>query len=100
MTKLYRVHEQNFEDGTRVFINSFTITKETPCGYWIDYYYTKKFVLKNSKKKFACSSITDAIFSFKKRKERQLSILKAQIDNIERALEIPDKDYIECNYLS
>lgn len=44
-----------------------------------------RFVAHDSKKKFACATIEEAVASFKKRKARQSSILKAQAAHADEA---------------
>lgn len=60
----------------------YEILKETPKGYWIDYFPSKKFVLKsspNTKRRFADSTKSEALNSFIKRKEKQQKILESQV---------------------
>lgn len=47
-----------------------------------------KLVLHNSRKKYACPTIEEAITSFKARKNKQIRIYKAKIDEIRRALQL------------
>ena len=64
----------------------FRIIRYTPAGAWIDYESGEKFVNLRAKKQFACASLAEARESFRQRKARQLHILHAQIETIERAL--------------
>ncbi len=94
-TYLYRIYETLFENGPSIYIARFTIIKETPCGYWIEVYMTKKFVRKDGKKRYAYTTIDGAVAGFYKRKERQIEILQTQLNNARTALVIPRKQYIE-----
>lgn len=68
----------------------YPILSETPRGYWIkddcNWPSEKRFILKDSRKAFAYITIEDALTSYKKRKQRQIKILKAQLVNAENGL--------------
>jgi hypothetical protein len=51
----------------------------TPKGAWLDTGLGKKrFVLRESCKKFACSTVGEAVESLQRRRERQITILAAK----------------------
>jgi len=83
-----------FEDslGSRVeiYFSSYKILNHTPCGFWIEYYNNvgKKFINTKKIKQFAHRNKTDAKVAFKKRKEKQLMIMRKAMSNIELALKI------------
>lgn len=70
---------------TELYLHSYEVLKETPKGVWIQAYGTKKFILQNARKKFACPTIEEAIESFIARKKRQIRILSGQLENAKMA---------------
>ena len=95
--ELYRCDSMTFEGGrVSVSIHGYPIVSHTKCGYWVDIYGHKKWVSNSSKKRFAYPTKAEAIKSFRARKNRQIVILKAQIEHCEAALELPEKDYLDC----
>ena len=83
-----------FDDdlGSRVEIyhSVYKILKYTPCGFWIEYCNKsgKKFINTKRIKQFAHRNKTDAKVAFKKRKEKQLIIMRMAIENIELSLKM------------
>ncbi len=68
------------------------VIKETPCGAWIDYYGSRKFVRLDAKKQFAHKTEKEAFESFQARKRRQVSILKTKLAIAEAALRLTPED--------
>lgn len=68
------------------------VVRETPKGVrlvGLQYGWDKpRFVAHDSKKKFACATVAEAVEGFKKRKERQARILSAQVTNANKAYDI------------
>lgn len=60
----------------------YPITKRTPKGAWI----RGRFVLLTARKRYACNTLSEAIESFKARKQKQIRILKAQLKRAEDEL--------------
>lgn len=99
---LYRYHEiQSAEfwssdpkeaaEAMRLFLDSFPVIKDTPCGCWIDRGYgIKKFVNLKAVRKWAHETPEDAMKSFIARKNRQIRILKNQLLRAEAALHLKD----------
>ena len=56
------------------------VLRETRCGVRLK---DGRFVLKQSRKRYACPTKEEALASFKRRKEVQISILKAQLRSAE-----------------
>jgi hypothetical protein len=96
---LYRYQESFDEEGVETKLIKYLITKRTPQGAWIDLYSydknglylydekeNKKFILLTARKRFACPTIEEAEESFFARKNCQLKILKAQINNVQCAI--------------
>lgn len=84
-TKLYR-----FEDHCDVvLLETYNVVRATSRGAWIKLPYVDKlkFVLNADGKRFAWPTEDEARTSFFRRKARQLKILRAQIANIEAAVE-------------
>lgn len=76
----------------RVILLKYFVKRHTPKGKWIDMGFgDEKFVLNDSKKRFAHETKEDAIQSFIKRKERQKRILSSQLEHAIDALEIAQK---------
>ena len=91
---LYRYDYTNYEAASifgaprvEVHPESFLIVKRTPKGAWVNTYFGRKFVNLGARKRWACPTREEAMESFIARKERQLSILKAQARNVEAALD-------------
>jgi hypothetical protein len=85
--KAYRYNESLTELGVYVYLTDYKVVKETPKGIWIELWIGKnKFVNLQAKKKFACLTIEEALESFKKRKQRQITILEYQLANAKQAL--------------
>jgi len=94
--KYYRYHDARASTGSEefgfssrvdLFVSEYYVIKETPKGVWIESYGTKRFVLHDSRKKFAHPTIESARESFIYRKKRQIKILSAQLKNAQQALE-------------
>ena len=65
----------------------FAVVRHTLRGVWLDYGFEKdKFVLVNSRKRFACPTLDEAKESFLARKRIQLNILEEQIEGVQRIL--------------
>lgn len=96
MAVLYRFHEARFSESRLMLLKSeFPIIKWTNCGAWIDVYGRRRFVNLQSKKKYACFTVEEALESFHARKKRQIRILKAQLAQAEAALKLsPDNESI------
>ena len=77
------------EDWTyvNVYLHEYPIIKTTVKGFWIDMFGRKRFVLSDSRKKFACLTKEDALESFKRRKERQIRLLESQLSHAKTALD-------------
>lgn len=58
----------------------YPVLNYTPKGTWIDTGLGKKrFVRRESRKKFACSTIAEAVESLQRRRERQITVLAARL---------------------
>jgi len=79
---VYRYNDRDNE----IRLETFRVLSHTKCGIWIDYYRTRKFINLEKNKKFACVTFEDALDSFIKRKERQLSILTNQLNTAKNSL--------------
>ena len=73
-----------------VTLEEYAITKRTEKGVWIDYWGKKRFILNDSRKRFACENKELAKESFRRRKLRQRSILQKQLADVGLALELID----------
>ena len=79
VTKLYR-YEPSIDDKLNLL--SFDVIKETDKGYWIDLSYSKKWIKKDARKKYAYESPKLALNNFIKRYEKYLSILENKIGSV------------------
>lgn len=79
VTKLYR-YESSIDDKLKLL--SFDVIKETDKGYWIETSYSKKWIKKNARKKYAYESPKLALHNFIKRYEKYLSILENKIGSV------------------
>lgn len=76
----------------KIVLKTHQILKETPKGYWVRHnMYWKKWVSKDGRKRFAYPTKAEALFNFKKRKEKQQKILKARLDEVNQLLNQIDK---------
>ena len=94
MTQHYRLRDVHTERGIEIRIEKFNVIKETERGYWVASQYAPtwldfkqmkdrkfaKWVSKTSGKRLCYPTIELAIDSFKKRKNRQKSMLKYQFE--------------------
>lgn len=98
--KMYRYKEVRYSNYILMLVKmEFEVIKETPKGYWIDNYGKKRFVLKDSTKRYACLTPEDAFISYQARKKRQIKILEAKLAEAKAALRlIVENGYerIEC----
>lgn len=97
-TKLYR-----FENRCDfVLLETYAVVRATPCGVWVKLPYEDKlkFVPNADGKRFAWPTEDEARTSFFRRKARQLKILRAQITNIEAAVERMEAGEIGERYTS
>lgn len=58
----------------------FKVLKVTPCGFWISYAFSKKWVSNSSKKRFAYPTVDEAWRSFRARKARQMVIYRNRLE--------------------
>lgn len=88
---LYRYRDRFYSyEGVKIELEKYKVIKETPQGYWISKvleYYTmetfvtddKKWIGKNSIKKFAFETRKDAMRNFRFRKAAQVRILEERL---------------------
>lgn len=85
----YRYVDRLTTYGVNVYCYEYEVIKQTPKGVWIETLVgNKRFVKTEARKRFACPTKEEALESFKARKTRQARILKAQLRNVEMALDI------------
>jgi len=79
--------------GSRVEVslNECPVLKRTPSGAWIDVYGARRFVRLAARKQYACETPAEAAESFRRRKTRQIEILKSQLAEAEQALRQLDR---------
>lgn len=88
--QLYRyINQINSYEHTCVILLTFDVVSETKKGYWFKDFtaiIAKRFVLKNSRKRFCHITKELALESFKKRKKKQIQILSYQLQCARDAL--------------
>lgn len=72
----------------KIRVDQYLVVKHTPKGVWLDLGWRKRFVLRDSRKQFACPTLELARDSFIARKQRQICILKGNLKDAEDALRI------------
>lgn len=82
ITELFRYEAISFMGGEAYLrVETFIVKKETEKGFWIeDYSFSKRWVSKLGRKRFAYPTKQEAAFAYLKRKERQLVIFNHQIE--------------------
>lgn len=95
----YRYEDYSDEGycGIRLEVYEFRVLSTTPKGVWIDRWGTKRFVLLDARKRFACPTKAEALTSYIKRKERQIRILNSQIEYARQALELAEDEQSGAN---
>lgn len=95
VTYWYRLEDRLVSTGeyspsrAEVTLYKLLVVRRTPKGVrlvGLQYGHDKpRFVAHSSRKKFACETVEEAVASFKRRKERQASILRAQASHADEA---------------
>lgn len=83
ITKLYR-YESSFDDVLNLI--TFDVVRETDKGFWIEASYSKKWIKKDARKKYAYETPKLALYNFIKRYEKYLNILENKIGPVNRLL--------------
>ena len=91
--KFYRFADCPWSDQHVASEHIWYAVRETPKGYWLtdEYAIQEKFVLKDGKKRFAYPNRDQAFTAYIKRKEKQVSILTAQLYKAKQRLEATAK---------
>lgn len=79
------------DSSVTILIEELEVLKVTPKGVWLAYcsqYSDRRFVLNESRKRFACPTIKEALDSFVARKERQAGIYEARARTARRAIKL------------
>lgn len=77
----YRYVDANYMT-VRIILRKFKAIKETPRGYWILEGSKKKFILKESRKRYCYPTKEEAWGNFVARKRKQLEILEHRVSTI------------------
>lgn len=95
METMYRIEEIYDGRTMRETIIKFRVVKATKCGVWIQHqrwdFEPQRFVNLSTRKKYAHPTIEEARQAFRFRKERQVSILSAQLEQAKLALAMAHK---------
>lgn len=62
----------------------YKVKRRTPKGAWLDW----RFILLTATKRYACSTVEEAVASFKARRVRQIAILEGRLSVARRDLEL------------
>lgn len=73
--------------GSMVYITSYPVAKHTPKGVWLELYGFRRFVLRDARKRYACPTPEEALYSFKRRKEAHIRHLNVKLVAAQQALE-------------
>lgn len=89
--KFYRYEDMLYGSQISIRLSTYKVIKLTPKGCWIAHNYDhnhlhKRFVLSDSRKKFAYPTKEQAMESFIRRKERQIIYLQANLNRAKNAL--------------
>lgn len=77
---------------SQLYAYEYPVLKVTQCGKWIRAEGERRFVLDASRKRFAHETLELALESFKVRRLRQISILKARLAAAEEELALANVD--------
>lgn len=83
---LRRAESNNNGNGVTIYICHYPIKSYTPCGVWVDVYGKQKFVNLRATRQWASATDAEAMYHLKRRKQRQIPILKSQLDTATRTL--------------
>lgn len=73
----------------KIYLNTFPVRRFTPKGFWIGTSrFDEQFICHSWRKKFAHLNVPDAAVSYRRRKEVQISKLRAQLELAKTALEV------------
>lgn len=90
MTKEYWFrYSDRYDHEPTIFCNKYMVVAHTPKGVWLSYIgddRKDKFVLNDSRKKWAAPTIEEAWTGFLARKRKQQRILQSQLDNVSNLL--------------
>jgi hypothetical protein len=98
-TIFYRYDQIDYEYETALRESTFSLIKETRCGWWILQTHvlgeyaaicTKRWVSKTACKRFAYPTKKEALVNFIARKRRQISMLNYQLDRAGQAWELAE----------
>jgi len=91
---LYRYDLSEIDYDYHLNVYKYLIHSETPCGVWIysgEFARWKgklRFVNLSAKKRWACPTIEEAKESYIRRKQRQIVLLRSQLENSKVGLEM------------
>jgi len=79
----------------RIILRTFKIVKYTKKGVWISLFGIgdnhDKFILMTARKKWACKTEKEAIYSYQKRKQRQIQIYESRLKRAKQCLLLCEK---------
>lgn len=95
--------------GVQVHCERYAAIKETPCGVWLQLHdldtgcklrlsylgEDRRWIRKDSRKRFACPTKKEALESFRARKRKQASIYRARAADADRALAEAERKFGE-----
>jgi uncharacterized protein (DUF2461 family) len=100
--KFYRYNQNYDEYSMTVVCDEYRLLRETPKGYWIvpdyshfDDVHHKRWIPKESIRRFAYPKKAEALHNFKMRKKHQIEILTSQLKYAKMALVKVDQMEVE-----
>jgi hypothetical protein len=90
---LYRAHDSaRFNDELRIWFSTYRIVRYTACGVWIARGAEgEKFVNLRADRKWACTTKTEAIYSLKRRRAKQVQLLMGRLEDAKDLLAYIEK---------
>ena len=92
----YRYNVLNCASGIKLELQRIPVFKQTAKGVWLGNKWDKRFVLNDSRKKYAYPTESEALEGFIRRKQRYLAILRSQMHSTRIALEIAQSGDLSC----
>lgn len=87
----YRYRDAYTGHTPSIYLETFRVSSVTKKGVWLVIgYCTKKFVLRDAHKRWACPTEEEAMTSFVARKKRQRALLRGQLHHVEEVLELTE----------
>lgn len=87
---LYRTVGVTYTNHVELLTLVLPVVSCTPKGWWVINSGSRRFVLADARKKYACTTEKEAIKSFAARKRRQIKIINAQLKVAKQFLDLAE----------